>query len=500
MSAQAVADRRVHPATILLRFLKEAPSTVVALPAGIAILSKGDFSRALTVAAIAGAVFLFFGWLSWWRFKYGVGEREIVIESGVLSRNRRSIPFDRIQDVDIERALLARMFGLAKVRVETGAGGKDEGLLDSVTVAEADRLRGAVRAWREGEAAPERGAEGETPFEVPAGRLLFAMDVPRVLLFGLFNFSLFYIASLFAALQTFDQWLPFDIYDPGRWIGLVEGERLPRRFTAAAIAAVLFVAILLGVVAGVLRTLSRDYGFRLSAEGDRFRRERGLFTRSEAVIAKKRVQLALVRTGPIRRAFGWVGLSFQTLGGGTDGSGLQSAAPFAKAQELEPILSETGRFRLAPPPELAMVSSRHIVRALAASVVPALVAITALSVWWRPGLFLLALLPLLGAAAALQRRFHRYAFDGDLLFIAHGVWRQRLWAVPLESIQAMSVGRTWLQRRLGLATLSVDTAGAPVMNAPRIIDIRHETARDLAAEIAAGRRGQASGRKSGTER
>jgi putative membrane protein len=501
VSAPTVADRRVHPATILLRFLKEAPSTVVALPAGIAILSKGDFSRALGVAAIAGVVFLFFGWLAWSRFKYGVGEREIVIESGVLSRNRRSIPFDRIQDVDIERALLARVFGLAKVRIETGAGGKDEGLLDSVTVAEADRLRAAVRAWREGAAAPEAAAaEGEAVREAPAARVLFAMDVPRVLLFGLFNFSLVYIASLFAALQTFDQWLPFDIYDPGRWIGLVEGERLPRRFTAGAIVAVLFVAILLGVVAGVLRTVSRDYGFRLSAEGDRFRRERGLFTRSEAVIAKRRVQLAQVSSGPIRRALGWVGLSFQTLGGATDGSGLQSAAPFAKPEELPPILAETGRLRLAPPLELAMVSSRHIVRALAASLLPAAIAVAAISIWWRPGLFLLALLPLLGAAAALQRRFHRYALDGDLLFIAHGVWRQRLWAVPLENIQAMSVGRTWLQRRLGLATLSIDTAGAPAMNAARIIDVRHETARDLAALIAAGRRDQASGRKSGTER
>ena len=499
MRAPAVADRRVHPATILLRFLKEAPSTVLALPAGIAILSKGNFSQALTVAAVAGAVFLFFGWLSWSRFRYGVGEREIVIESGILSRNRRSIPFDRIQDVDIERALLARLFGLAKVRVETGAGGKDEGLLDSVTVAEADRLRAAVRAWREGEGMPEAGAEGEERRAAPAGRLLFAMDVPRVLLFGLFNFSLVYIASLFAALQTFDQWLPFDIYDPGRWVGLVD-ERLPQRFTVAAVAAVLILAILLGVAAGVLRTVSRDYGFRLSAEGDRFRRERGLFTRTEAVIAKTRVQLAQVRTGPIRRAFGWMALSFQTLGGGTDGGGLQTAAPFARRDELEPVLAETGRFRLAPPPELAMVSSRHIVRSLASSILPALAAVIALSFWWKPALLLLALLPLLAVAAALDRRFHRYALDGDLLFIAHGVWRQKLWAVPLENIQAMSVGRSWLQRRLGLATLSVDTAGAPIMNAPRIVDIRHEAARDLAARMAAGRRGHASGRKSGTER
>jgi putative membrane protein len=499
-----VADRRVHPATVVLRFLKEAPSTLLALPAGVAILSRGDLYRALAVAAVAGVVFLFFNWLAWRRFRYGVGAREIVIESGILHRNRRSIPFDRVQDVDIERALLARLFGLAKVRIETGAGGKDEGVLDSVTLAEADRLRAAVRAWHAdagaatgvqlGEAATERAPEPKRE-----GRLLFAMDVKRVLLFGLFSFSLVYIASLFAFLQTFDRLLPFDIYDPARWIGLVE-HQIPQRFTFVAIAFVLFLAVVVGIVAGVLRTLARDYGYRLVAEGSRFRRERGLFTRTEAVIAKARVQLALTSTGPIRGRFGWSGLYFQTLGAASDGSGMQAAAPFAQRAEIEPILAEAGPFRLPPPPELTMVSNRHIVRALAASVAPALLAIGAASAVFRPALLLLLLVPLLGAGAALQRRFHRYALDGELLFIARGVWRRRLWVVPVGNAQAISVARSWLQRRLGLATVSIDTAGAPALKGARIIDLRLETAKALASDRAGARRAYSSGRKSGTER
>lgn len=499
MSEPTIADRRVHPATVVLRFLKEAPSTLLALPAGVAILSKGDLYRALAVAAVAGVVFLFFNWLAWRRFRYGVGTREIVIESGILHRNRRSIPFDRVQDVDIERALLARLFGLAKVRIETGAGGKDEGVLDSVTVAEADRLRAAVRAWHadaRNDIATTQAPEALEPG--PEGRLLFAMDVKRVLLFGLFSFSLFYIASLFAFLQTFDRVLPFDIYDPARWIGLVE-HRFPQRLTAVAIGFVLFLAIILGVVAGVLRTFARDYGYRLVAEGRRFRRERGLFTRTEAVIAKARVQLALVAGGPIRGRFGWSGLYFQTLGAASDGSGMQAAAPFAKREEIELILAEAGTFRLPPPPELRMVSSRHIVRALSASVAPALLAIITASAFFPPALFFLLLVPLLGAGAALQRRFHRYALDGDLLFIARGVWRRRLWVVPVGNAQAISVARSWLQRRLGLATVSIDTAGAPAMKGARIVDLRLDRAQSLAVELAAARRAY-SGRKSGTER
>lgn len=488
-------DRRLHPATIVLRFVKEAPSTLLALPAALAFTSRTGLTGALALAAVLAGALLLVKWLAWRRFRYGVGAAEIVIESGILHRNRRSIPFDRIQDVDIERTFLARLFGLAKVRIETGAGGKDEGLLDSVALAEAHRLRETVRAWRT-DAAP--AAAAAEPGARPASRTLFAMDVPRLVLFGLFSFSLVYIAGLFALLQTFDRFLPFDIYDPARWIGLV-GAYLPHRWTLGAIAAVLLVAALLGSAAGVLRTLARDYGFRLSLEGGRFRRERGMFTRSEVVIARRRVQLAQIHGGPLRGLFGWSGLSFQTLGAGTDRSGLQSAAPFATRAEIEGVLAEAGPLRLPPPPELVRVSRRHIVRSAAGKLAPALVAILALSVWERPALLLLALLPLLAAAAALERRYHRYALADDLLFVARGVWRRRLWLVPLANVQSLSLSRGLVQRRLGLATLSIDTAGASLLNSPRIVDLRADAAEALAVEISR-RRAHYSGRKSGTER
>jgi putative membrane protein len=490
------ADRRLHPATIALRFLKEAPSTILALPAALAFVSRSGLSRALAVAAVLAVILLVVKWLGWRRFRYGVGPEVIVIESGILHRNRRSIPFDRVQDVDIERSFLARLFGLAKVRIETGAGGKDEGLLDSVSLAEAHRLRETVRA-RRAEAAPAAAEAGEEA----ASPTLFAMDVPRVMLFGLFNFSLVYIAGLFALLQTFDDFLPFDIYDPARWVGLV-GDYLPDRWTFGAIAGVLFIAALLGTAAGILRTMARDYGFRLSLEGDRFRRERGLFTRSEVVIARRRVQLAQVRSGPVRGAFGWSGLSFQTLGAGTDSSGLQSAAPFATSAEIEAVLAQAPSMRLPSAGGLAQVSRRHILRSAAGLLGPALAAILALSVWERSALLLTALLPLLAVAAALDRRFHRYALADELLFVARGVWRRRLWLIPLANVQSLSLSRGLLQRRLGLATLSIDTAGASLINSPRIVDLRADLAEALATEISSRRRDQApsSGRKSGTER
>ena len=499
VDSATVADRRLHPGTIGIRFLKEVPSTVLAAPAALAFASDVGLAVAFAFAAVLAVVMLILNWIAWTHFHYGVGARDIVIEKGIFSHTRRSIPFDRIQDVDIERRLLARLFGLAKVRIETGGGGKDEGVLDSVSVDEADRLRAAVRAARAAKAAPHAPgivvpAGDEAP--APASLLLFAMDLKRVFLHGLFNFSLVYIAGLFALLQTFEPLLPFDIYDPARWVGLV-GTNLPERFTVGAILAILAFALLLGVIAGLVTTLAREYGFRLLDEGRRLRRERGLLTHTEVVLGKKRLQLALVRTGPIRSAFGWFALFFQSLGAGSDGSGRQSAAPFARLEELDPVLASAGSFR-RPEVTLAPVSRRHIARSALRLAVPALV-ILAASFWQPQSLWLLLLLPLFAAASALQRHYHRYALAGDLLFVQRGFWRRHLWIVPAASAQAISISRTRPQRWLDLATLSVDTAGAPMGGGVRIVDLRHAVAKELAAEVASSL-AQASGRKSGTDR
>jgi putative membrane protein len=205
------------------------------------------------------------------------------------------------------------------------------------------------------------------------------------------------------------------------------------------------------------------------------------------VIARRRVQLALVAGGPLRTLFGWSGLSFQTLGAGADRSGHQSAAPFATRPEVETVLAEVPPLRL-PQAELARVSRRHILRSAAARLGPALLAIVGLSAWERPALWLLAFLPLLAVAGALERRHHRYGLEGPLLFVERGVWRRRLWIVPIDRINSLGLSRGPVQRRLGLATLAVDTAGASLVNAPRIVDLRDRDAEALAAEISSRRR------------
>lgn len=456
---QGSARRRLHPATILIDFLRRAPQLVV-LPSIFAFASqRGRLDLVLIVAGLGLAITGIIVWLRWRRFTYTLRDDALVIESGVLNRNRRTIPFGRIQDIDVERKLLERVFGVARVSVETGGAGSDEAALDSVSMAEAARLRAAFRASSRDESADEH--------EPVQTRPLFTMSPTRILIYGLFGFSMVWLAALVGGLNYLDELLPWDVFRPRQWI------RNHPDFTKLLTLRLILVGIIvfgvLGVMAGVARTFVREYGFTLTEDEGRLRLVRGLITRSEAVVALDRVQLAVISAGWLRRFLGWEGLSLQTLGGSSDRGGRQEVAPFARPAEVDAVLLRTGLTR-PDPATLRRVSSGHIVRSAIRKVGAPFVAIAVTGLFFPLVWLAFLLLPFPLVSALLARRFHRYGRADGTLAITRGVMAQHLWIVPERNIQAISIRRTWLQRRLGVATVAPDTAGARGEK-PRISDV-----------------------------
>lgn len=463
--------RRVHPATIAIGLVKSAPSTLLALPAMLAFGGEFGIVKVMLLTLLGLAAMAFFTWLGWWHATYRLTDDEFVLEGGVLHRSRRSIPLERVQDVSIEQKPLARLFGLALVRIETGGGDKDEAALDSVTLREAHRLRLALR--RVPVAASVEAA-------VEAEERLFAMSLGRVLLYGLFNFSLVWLAAIFAGLQAIDGVVEFD------WQELVgiAGREVRSHLTVATALTVLALALALGVVAGLARTLAREYGFRLDERDGRFRRIRGLLTRSEVVIVKARIQLALVRRGALSGRLGWRSLEFQTLGGSDDSSGRQEMAPFARDDEVAGVIAAAGLPRFEAD-ALVPVSRGHVLRAALRHGLPVL-AVFAVGGAFLPLLWLgLLSVPVPVGLALLQRRRHLYGLRETSAQVTRGVLSQRDWIVPYPAIQTISVRRSWLQRRLGLATVAIDSAGAKGWHRPDIADVGAPIAAELARELVA---------------
>lgn len=475
--------RRLHPATILIGALPKGPSLLFGIAPLYAAVSSGGLLLLAAILALVLVAAAVSGWFKWRMFTYRIADREVVIADGLIRKSRRSIPFDRIQDVSIERKPLARLFGLAHVRIETGGGAADEASLNSVSLAEAHRLRAVLRGGAAAVAEPGDAPRPAHHVE-PEREVVFAMSVGRVLTMGAFAFSLVWVGVLFAVLNQLGDLIDFD-WREVRDIAGVAQHQAAALVTPVFAALALVAALILGAVSGIVRTMLVEYGFRVERDGDRLRRTRGLATRTEVVVALRRVQLALIERGMLSGRLGWSGLKLQTLGGSDDVGGRQSIAPFARDAEVDGLLAVAGYPRFDPLP-LRPVAFGHVVRASVFRGGLPLIAVCVGAFFLPLVAFALLLVPVPVVLALMARRRHRYAIIGDTVQVMRGVLRKEAWIVPLANIQAVSITRSPLQRLLGIATVRIGTAGARGVARPHVVDLAVEDAEALAAALLRG--------------
>ncbi|MCY7270995.1 MAG: PH domain-containing protein [Sphingomonas bacterium] len=483
--AGSAPPERLHP-LYLVTGLGKVLRGAWGLVAGAVVL--GSQGRWWLVAMIAaGFIIVSIGSLlvTWLKFEYRVGDDELRIDSGFLSRNSRAIPFDRVTDVDLEQGPLHRLFGLARVRLETGASASannEDGVLDTIALARAEALRDHIRA-RRGRA--PLAAAADDPDSPP----LFAMDKRRVATAGLFNFSLAVVAGLFGITQTFGDVLGFDPFKRSFWILLAERSGpLQQAILAHQYIAVIGGALtltLLGVATGVVRTLFRDHGFRLDRTETGLRRRRGLLTLTDVTIPQRRVQATIVASGPIRRAFGWCELKLQSLA--MDGAkGDHVVAPLAHPDEANAILTSLGWPALPSSGNWSRVSIAYVT-SLAALFVPALLIALGAMPWLGPVVLMWAAG---GAVAVFARwlswRHTRYALSDDSLFIEHGWWRRRRAIVPTRNIQSIELSENFWTRAFGICTLRLGVAGGGGFSAHDVPALRHADGERLRARLISG--------------
>jgi putative membrane protein len=394
----------------------------------------GPIAWLLLGLLVAGAVY---GAASWLRTKYWIEADELRVDTGVVSRQSRRIRVDRLQGIDISQPFVARIFGLAELKMDVAGGGAREGSLAFLPLREAQDLRSALLARRDAVRAGEAGDEDEAgPVTVapPPDRVLVTLD-PAMLVVSLLlsaEFGAFLVSTLvFAGLFVFF----------GQLVGGV----------AAA------VPLLGGLAVTLFRKLSAYYRFTVSETPAGLQVRRGLFTLDAQTIAVSRVQGVVVTEPLLWRRLGWAKVDVALAGytaGESDGkpsaSTVMPVAPRATALWLaRRLLEQAG----SPDPD-AVDLTRPPERAR----------------WVAP----------------VRRHFLLSGVGERLVVSRAGVLSRRTHVVPYARVQSLQVHQGPWQRRFGLADLHVDSPPGPVRvrlrhrdagEARRLLDRANEVAR-----------------------
>lgn len=86
--------------------------------------------------------------MSYNRWFYEFTQTNLKIERGIIWKKYSNIPYERIQNIDIERDIIARIFGFSSVLIQTAgySGGAryglhSEGYIPAVSIGEAEKIR-----------------------------------------------------------------------------------------------------------------------------------------------------------------------------------------------------------------------------------------------------------------------------------------------------------------------------------------------------------------------
>ncbi|MDO4442515.1 MAG: PH domain-containing protein [Slackia sp.] len=125
---------------VLISMVGSIPSLIEDIPAAllVPIVLGGGLIFAIVLAGIA----FFVQWLSWKNLRYELGPSEFALFSGVISKKRRHVPYQRVQSVNQQAGVLQRVLGICNVKIDTAGGAANEAVtLRYVRVSDAEALR-----------------------------------------------------------------------------------------------------------------------------------------------------------------------------------------------------------------------------------------------------------------------------------------------------------------------------------------------------------------------
>jgi putative membrane protein len=399
------APQRLSPLTPLVR------SFIVLVAAGMTVIrdvTRGDLGPTATIFAallVGGAVY---GTASWMRTKFWIEADELRVDTGVLSRQSRRIRIDRLQGIDIVQPFVARLFGLAELRMDVAGGSSREGSLAYLPLEEARRLKDLLLTRRDQISGAAVEEEAGAPAAAPAQpeRLLARVDIGTLLLSILLSGEAITLVLISGGLGA-------AFVASGQWLGL--SAMLP---------------VLFGFGIALFRRFSVNYNFTVSDTPAGTQVRRGLFELSSQTIALSRVQGVVVSEPLLWRRLGWARLDVSIAGYGAVGDG-EGPAP----STVLPV----GDRRLVH--ELA----RHMLRGLDPSVAE-LRPVPRRARWLAP----------------VGYRFLRVGTTQRLVVSREGWFTRRTHVAPQARIQSVRVTQGPLQRRLGLADVHTDSPPGPV--------------------------------------
>jgi len=258
------------------------------------------------IAAILAAFFLLISYLQYRRFFFFVKDDKFIIEKGLVSRDKITIPFDRIQTVNIRQNIIQQLLGVVALKIDTAGSKGKEMEIAALEKSYARELQKFLIEKKEREAEIENDEasateEKERPFEVSSEgkKPLIHLGIAQLFKVGLtenhLRSGIFLFAVINGYIWQYEDYLlkPFEPF-----LKEQANNILAQGLILVPIGIILF--ILVSVIFSMIQTLLRYYDLKFYVNEKGVQLKSGLLRRNEFQVPVNKIQQIKWKSNPLR--------------------------------------------------------------------------------------------------------------------------------------------------------------------------------------------------------
>lgn len=462
--------RRQSPRAIVLILLKYARILIWQLwPILLVVLINPRSGGGLVVVSLAVGLLILsaiYSLIAYTRYFFFIQHNELCVRSGVFRKKITNVPFDRIQSVDFKRNLVHQILNVVAIQIDTAGAKGSELELDAIRLPEAEALRDTILAYKRARriemANLGNDARDVTDVPEPPERILALSPVDLIKVGSSqnhFRTAAIIFAFFIGLADDLDQLIGWDVYNE-----LEQTTTAMKLFgiLAALLAIPFFIGISFFIT--LVRTVIRYYGLTFWREGQRFKVISGLFTRNEKTIQQSKIQLIRWATTPLKQLFGMYQLNIYQAAGVQEGRDRSLVIPGCYQAQLDQTLDAiVPGFRKASFAVHGIHPMYVWIMVVLFGFLPALA--FGLLAWWNQAFFqwlLVLVFPLAIWMGILYQGKRKLKVHPEFLLSEGGIFGRTSKLVEIFKIQSVALTTSPRQRRLGVMTLHLRTAGGHV--------------------------------------
>ncbi|GLS84096.1 PH domain-containing protein [Paraferrimonas haliotis] len=425
-----------------------------------------------TIVMVTFALIGLFALLNYYFFQYRLTTQQLEIRSGVFSKKRIDLPFERIQNIEVCEPLYYRPLNYCYLQFDTAGSSAQEAKIVAISLTKATALKAKILAYNEAQRTdesdqetPESGQSEELSAPLEKETTMNLRNIDDLVLHGLSSNRAWIILAGLA---------PF-IDNVGEAVAqfmLRNGINVEQYFAfegmtwwqiGLTLITVTFTTIFIMSLISVIGSVIVYYNFELSKQGDRYIRRCGLFTVTEVSMRLSRLQVIVRQQDWLDVLFRRSNLRFEQSNANTrvkPGASLTNKilVPSVTIEEAQNLVADaypTNRLFDIP---FQRISPRYLLRNMGLFALPPYLLLIGLFIYHQDTtatLYATAAIVVLVMLMVLRYLRWGYATDDNFIYIRKGCLGVDHYCFARHKMQQLSVRQTPLTKRHQLCSLKL---------------------------------------------